>query len=70
VLRYYREALVKQKLEAIVVRLDDKGASPKVRPLVLDGLRQCDQLTLVRGKAGMSWRHGSAEEGYRPLFLV
>jgi len=57
VLRDGRQALIKKKLEAIMVSFDDESASPEVRPPVTNGENEADQLPFVGRQGAMSWRH-------------
>ena len=50
VLRNRRQPLIKQILEALVVRLDEEGAPPQVRSPVPDRMDKADELTLVGGQ--------------------
>ncbi|KAJ1256975.1 hypothetical protein BS78_K256500 [Paspalum vaginatum] len=63
------QALVQQVLQAVMVRLDAKAATPKVRPPVAHRLDQADELALVRRKCSVSRCHGPAEEGDRMALL-
>jgi hypothetical protein len=54
--------LVKQVLEAEMVDAHDEWADPEIRPLVLDGLHQPDQLPFISGKLGAVGSNGAAVE--------
>ena len=57
------EALVQQKLQAVVVSFDDEHTSPKIWPLVVHGVRQTNELPLISGERSMTWSNGFAEIG-------
>ena len=64
-----REPLIKQVLEAIVVRLDDESTPPQVRPPVSNGVDKADELPLISGEGLVAWRDGSTEESDRVALL-
>jgi len=61
-LRDRGEALVEEVLEAVVVRLDDEAASPKVQALVTYGEDEADQLPLISRQRAMVGGHRPTEE--------
>ena len=67
VLRNHRQPLIKQILEAVVVRLDEEGAPPQVRSLVPDRMDKADEL--IGRQGGVMRRGRSTEESYRPFVL-
>jgi hypothetical protein len=48
VLRDRREMLVEEELQAVVVGADEERAHPKVRPPVVHGVHQPNELPLIR----------------------
>jgi hypothetical protein len=64
------EALINQKLQAVMVCSDHEQLAPKVGTPMLHGLNESDQLTLVCGQFGVPWCHLLAEERHWPGALV
>ena len=57
------EALVQQKLQAVVVSFDNARTSPKIGPPVAHGVHQTNELPLISGERSMTRSDGFAEIG-------
>lgn len=68
-LRYCGEMLIQEKLQTIVVGVDDEDTTPKVRAPMLDCVNQTNKLSFVRSES-MTRRNRFTEECDRTCALV
>lgn len=68
-LRYCGETLIQEKLQTIVVDVDDEDTTPKVRVPMLDRVNQTDKLSFVRSEC-MTRLNRFTEECDRTCALV
>jgi hypothetical protein len=59
---YRGETLIQEVFQAEVIRLDQKGAAPKIWTPVSDRLNQVDQLPFVNCQLGVPWHEWPTEE--------
>jgi hypothetical protein len=64
-LRDHRQTLVKQVLEGEMICVHDEWESLEIRPPVLHGLDQPDQLLLIGGELSVVGSDGAVVEGQR-----
>jgi hypothetical protein len=68
-LRNRGKALIKQKLEAVVVCPHRETSAPKIWPPMPNGVHKADELALVCREGVMTWCHRPAEVGDGVLVL-
>lgn len=70
VLWNHGQLLIKEVLEAVVIRANHKRMAPKIWSPMPGNLNQSNQFALIGGQLGMAWHDGFAEEGNGPYALV
>ena len=70
VLRYGRQPLIQEELQAVVVRANVEGPSPQVWPPMTNGLHKANELPLVCRQLKMAWSERPAEESEGPIALM